>query len=271
MEVFCAHGRLIPLCELCQREAAGARLVRAVKLASMRLREWRGGMRRIGETCTAAQTRMRCKDVSTQEYDRNGGGIRRRRRVPVGMPSLASQRPTARVAGSGSAELRLLTCDRRYQHTISAETCAVFGPCERQAPIIHLGDQIGRARGRRGAAEGKVRENDANGQRTHSAPFLGGGIAGGAAPATCRKRVLAEGEGGRARGHACVKSHRTYSLTGPPAGSKSESAETDRWPPTPPMVAIAQLENSKKGGPCHPPGGEGTPSRPVRYSRTHSQ
>ncbi len=102
---FCAHGRLIPVCKLRQREAAGARLVRAVKLASMRLRELRGGMRRIGETCTAAQTRMRCKDVATPEYDRNGGGIRRHRRVPVGMASFASQRPIARIAASGSAKM----------------------------------------------------------------------------------------------------------------------------------------------------------------------
>ena len=104
MDVFCTHGRLIPVRELCQREAAGARLVRAVKLASMRLRELRGGMRRIGATCTAAQTRMRCKDVATQEYDQNGGGIRQRRRVPVGMASFASQRPIARIA-SGSAKM----------------------------------------------------------------------------------------------------------------------------------------------------------------------
>ena len=137
--------------------------------------ELRGGMRRIGATCTAAPKRMRCKHIAAREYDRNGGGIRRRRRVPVGMASLASQRPTARVAGSGSAELRLLTCDRRYQHTISAKLCAVFGLDERQAPIIHLGDQIGRARGRRGAAEGKVRKTDVNGQRTRGAPFLRGG------------------------------------------------------------------------------------------------
>jgi hypothetical protein len=123
---FCAHGRLIPVCELCQREAAGARLVRVVKLAPMRLRELRGGMRTIGATCTAAPKRMRCKYIAAREYDRNGGGIRRRRRVPVGMASLASQGPTARVAGSGSAKLRLLTCDRRYQHIISAKACAVF-------------------------------------------------------------------------------------------------------------------------------------------------
>ena len=141
----------------------------------MRLRELRGGVRRIGETCTAAQTRKGCKYVAAKEYDRNGGGIRRRRRVPVGMASSASQRPIARVTVCGSAKLRLLTCDRRYQHTLSAKTCAVFGPDERQAPIIHLGDQIGRARGRRGAAEGKVRKTDADGQRTRGAPCLGGG------------------------------------------------------------------------------------------------
>ncbi len=83
--------------------------------------------------------------------------------------------------------------------------------------------------------------------------FCAGGIAGGAAPATCRERVLAEGEGERPRGHACMGSRRTYSQTGRPADSKSESAEPDRWPPTPRMVAIAQLEKSKKGGLCHPP------------------
>jgi hypothetical protein len=134
----CAHGRLIPVCELCQREAAGARLVHVVKLASMRLRELRGGMRRIGETCTAAQTRMSCKDVATQEYDRNGGGIRRRRRVPVGMASFASQRPIARVAASGSAKFRLLTCDRGCHHAISAEYARFPQPRERQAPITQL-------------------------------------------------------------------------------------------------------------------------------------
>jgi hypothetical protein len=106
---FCAHGWFIPVCELCQREAAGARLVRVVKLACMRLQELRGGMRRIGETCTAAQTRIRCKDIATEEYDQNGGRIQRRRRVPVGMASFASQRPIARIAASGSAKFRLPT------------------------------------------------------------------------------------------------------------------------------------------------------------------
>ena len=104
----------------------------------MRLRELRGGMRRIGGTCTAAQTRMRCKDVATQEYDENGGGIRRRRRVPVGMASVASQGPIARIAASGSAKLGLLTCDRRHHRAISAEYARFPPPRERQAPITQL-------------------------------------------------------------------------------------------------------------------------------------
>ena len=97
-------------------------------------------MRRIGETCTAAQTRMRCQDVATEEYDQNGGGIRRRRRVPVGMASVASQGAIARIAASGSAKFRLPTCDRRHHpsHAISAEYARFPPPRERQAPIIQL-------------------------------------------------------------------------------------------------------------------------------------
>jgi hypothetical protein len=104
----------------------------------MRLRELRGGMRRIGATCTAAQTRMRCTDVSAREYHRRGGGIRRHRRVPVGMASFASQRPIARIAASRSAKFRLLTCDRRYHPAVSAEYARFSPPRERQAPIIQL-------------------------------------------------------------------------------------------------------------------------------------
>ena len=104
----------------------------------MRLRELRGGIRRIGETCTAAQTRIRCKYAATQKYDQNGGGIRRRRRVPVGMASVASQRPIARISAGGSAKLRLLTCDRRHHRAISAEDARFPPPRDQQAPIIQL-------------------------------------------------------------------------------------------------------------------------------------
>ena len=137
----------------------------------MRLQELRGGMRTIGATCTDAPKRMRCKYIAAREYDRNGGGIRRRRRVPVGMASLASQRPTARVAAGGSAKLRLLTCDRRHQHTISAKTCAVFCAHERQAPIIHPSDQIGRARDRQPSNERKACPNGTDGLHCRGTPF----------------------------------------------------------------------------------------------------
>ena len=100
--------------------------------------------------------------------------IGRRRRAPVGMASVASQRPIARVAVCGSAKFRLLTCDRRHQHTISAKTSAVFWPHERLAPRNPPGDQIGRARGRRRANEGKGRENDAYGPRSRGLQFLRG-------------------------------------------------------------------------------------------------
>jgi hypothetical protein len=95
-------------------------------------------MRRIGGTCTAAQKRLRCKNVATEKYDQNGGGIRRRRRVPVGMASVASQGPIARIAASGSAKFRLLTCVRRHHHAISAEYARFPPPRERQAPITQL-------------------------------------------------------------------------------------------------------------------------------------
>ena len=128
-------------------------------------------MRTIGATCTAAPKRMRCKYIASREYDRRDGGIRRRRRVPVGMASLASQRPTARVAAGGSAKLRLPTCDRRHPHTLSAKTCAVFCAHERQAPIIHPGDQIGRARDRQPSNERKACPNGTDGQRCRGTPF----------------------------------------------------------------------------------------------------
>ena len=54
------------------------------------------------------------------------------------MASVASQRPIARIAASGSAKLWLLTCDRRHHHAISAEYARFPPPRERQAPIIQL-------------------------------------------------------------------------------------------------------------------------------------
>ena len=126
---ICTYGRLVPLRVPRQVETAWSRLVRGVRLAPDRSPGLRGGMRRMGATCTAAQTHMHSHRISSQEFDRNGaksGGVDA---LPSEfMASVASQRATARVAVCGSAKFRLLTCqcDGRHQHTISAQTCAIF-------------------------------------------------------------------------------------------------------------------------------------------------
>jgi hypothetical protein len=69
---FCARGRLVPLREPRQVEAAWNRLVRGVKLAPIRSQGLRGGTRRVGATCTAAQTYMHSQRIVARKYDRNG-------------------------------------------------------------------------------------------------------------------------------------------------------------------------------------------------------
>jgi len=44
----------------------------AVKLAPIRSQGLRGGMRRMGATCTAAQTHMHSQRIVARKYDRNG-------------------------------------------------------------------------------------------------------------------------------------------------------------------------------------------------------
>jgi len=216
----------------------------------MRLQELRGGMRRIGATCTAAPKRMRCKYIAAREYDRKGGGIRRRRRVPVGMASLASQRPTARVAAGGSAKLRLPTCDRRHQHTLSAKTCAVSAHMSGKRRSSTLATKLG---------ELETDSLRTNGKRVqtvlvvHAAAvrrFPAASRAGRAAPATCGKRVPPADEGVPERGHAFAQSRRTYSQTGSPAGSTSESAGQNRWPPPSDRVTNAPIEKTKMYSPA---------------------
>ena len=68
----CAHGRLVPLREPRQVETAWSRLVRGVGLAPDKSKGLRGGMRRMGATCTDAQTHMHSRRIPSHEYDRNG-------------------------------------------------------------------------------------------------------------------------------------------------------------------------------------------------------
>ena len=69
--------------------------------------------------------------------------------------------------------------------------------------------------------------------------------AGRAAPATCGKRVPSADEGVVKRGHACAQSRGTYSSTGPPAGSTSESAGCGRWPPPSDRVTKRSYEKNE--------------------------
>jgi len=191
----------------------------------MRLREWRGGMRRIGETCTAAQTRIRCEDVATQEYDRKGGGIRRCRRVPVGMASFASQRPIARIAASGSAKLWLLTCDRRCHRARSAEYARFPPPRERRAPITQLATKHRdprRARRQPGGKPGQKGCDDIMtlGRAVCTHRMRLGGSHWRLGNGGCRQRVYDAGNrltGGRKRRSTCISA-------GPCGRSAAEAA-----------------------------------------------
>ena len=172
-------------------------------------------------------------------------GIGRRRRVPVGMASVASQRPTARVAGCGSAKFRLLTCDRRHQHTISAKICAIFDRMSGRRRETRLATKLGELVADGARTRGKCAKPMHTVHAAEACSFCAGSRAGRSIPATCGKRVPAEGEGEMPRGRACAQSRRRYILTGPPAGSTSESAGRDRWPPPSDRVTKAPIEKTK--------------------------
>jgi hypothetical protein len=128
----------------------------------------------MGATCADAQTHMHSRRIPSQEYDRNGaesGGA-------VAFPS--EWRPllrSDRLLGLPVADRQSLGCSP-----------AIEGPSPRYPPKHARfsgrmsgrrlrnprGDQIGRARGRRRANEGKVRENDAYGPRSRGLQFLRG-------------------------------------------------------------------------------------------------
>ncbi len=60
-----------------KHQAAWSPLVRVARLAPIRSNGLRGGMRKIAATCTAAQTRMRCKMPSRAEIRPERCGINR--------------------------------------------------------------------------------------------------------------------------------------------------------------------------------------------------
>jgi hypothetical protein len=242
---ICTYGRLVPLRVPRQVETAWSRLVRVVRLAPDRSPGLRGGMRRMGATCADAQTHMHSRRIPSQEYDRNGaesGGA-------VAFPS--EWRPllrSDRLLGLPAADRQSLGCSP-----------AIEGPSPRYPPKharfsgrmsgsrreTHLATKLGEL-----VADGaRTREKCAKTMhRVHAAEacsFCAESRAGRSIPATCGKRVPAEGEGEMPRGRACVGSRRTYSSTGPPAGPKSESAGRDRWPPPSDKVTKRSYEKNE--------------------------
>ena len=211
MDIFAHAAGSYRCASWCQVEAAWGPLVRVVRLAPDRSQGLRGGMRRMGATCIAAQTRMRCERIVARNYDRNGaesGGA-------VAFPS--EWRPllrSDRLLGLPAADRQSLGCSP-----------AIKGPSPRYpAKYARFSDRMsGRRRETRLAT--KLGELVADGARTrgkcaklmhtvHAAEacsFCAGSRAGRSIPATCGKRVPAEGEGEMPRGRACVGSRRTYS------------------------------------------------------------
>ena len=189
----CAHGRLVPLREPRQVETAWSRLVRGVGLAPDRSHGLRGGMRRMGATCTAAQTHMHSRRISSQEYDRNGaesGGA-------VAFPS--EWRPllrSDRLLGLPAADRQSLGCSP-----------AIKGPSTRCPPkYARFSGRMSGSR-RKPHLETKLGELVADGARTrgkgaktmhmvHAAEacsFCAGSRAGRSMPATAGRRVPAAG------------------------------------------------------------------------------
>jgi hypothetical protein len=210
MDIFArAEGSLSR--EPCQVEAAWGPLVRGVGLAPDKSQGLRGGMRRIGETCTAAQTRMRCERIVARKYDRNGAESG----SAVAFPS--EWRPLLR----SDQLLGLPAADRQNL----GYSPAIEGPSPQYPPKdARFSGHMSGSRQKPPIAT-KLGELAADGARTrekgakpmhmvHEAEacgFCAGSRAGRVAPATCAKRVPAEGEGERPRGHACVGNRRTYS------------------------------------------------------------
>ena len=176
----------------CQVETAWGPLVRGVGLAPDRSQGLRGGMRRMGATCTAAQTHMHSRRISSQEYDRNGaesGGA-------VAFPS--EWRPllrSDRLLGLPAADRQSLGCSP-----------AIKGPSPRYPPkYARISEHMSGSR-RKPHLATKLGELVADGARTrgkcakpmhtvHAAEacsFCAGSRPGRVAPATCKKRVPAE-------------------------------------------------------------------------------
>jgi hypothetical protein len=144
---------------------------------------------------------------------------------PVGMASVASQGPIARIAASGSAKFRLPTCNRRHHHAISAEYARFPPPRERQAPITQLATEHRDPRQDRRQPGGKTRQKGCDdivaldrAVCTHRMRL--GGSRQRLGNGGCRQRVYDAGNhitGGRKRRSTCLSA-------GPYVRSAAEAA-----------------------------------------------
>ena len=190
---FCARGRLVPLREPRQVEAAWSRLVRGVKLAPDRSQGLRGGMRRMGATCTAAQTHMHSRRIPSQEYDRNGaesGGA-------VALPS--EWRPllrSDRLLGLPAADRQSLGCSPAIKGLSvrnPPKQARFSGRMSGSRRETHLATKLGElvadgARTREKCAKTMHRVNAAE-----ACSFCAESRAGRSMPATAGRRVPAAG------------------------------------------------------------------------------
>ena len=203
-----------------QVEAAWSRLVRGVRLAPAKSQGLRGGMRRLGATCTAAQTRMRlwhsrAEIFTTGAVWNRAAPSRSRRNAISSVRCFAStdcsgRRVRIRVDKAWAAHLRskVPARDIRQDMRDFLTTPAHMSGRRRET---HLATKLGELAGDGARTRGKCAKPMHMVHAAEACSFCAGSRAGRVAPATCGKRVPAEGEGEMPRGRACVGSRRTYS------------------------------------------------------------
>ena len=199
----------------------------------------------MGATCTAAQTHMHSRRIPSQEYDRNGA-------ESGGGDALPSEwRPllrSDRLLGSPCADRQSFGCSPaiegisiQYPPKHARVSEHMSGKRRSSTLATKLGELVADSFRTNGKRAQTMRMANAAAARR----FFAASRAGRAAPATCGKRVPSADEGVVKRGRACAQSRRTYSLTGPPAGSTSKSAGRDRWPPPSDKVTKRSYEKNE--------------------------
>ena len=182
-----------------------------MRLAPDRSQGLRGGMRRMGATCTAAQTHKHSRRIPSPEYDQNGA-------KSGGGDALPSERRpllrSDRLLGSPCADRQSSGCSPAIegisiQHPPKHARFSDHMSGKRRSSTLatKLGELVADSFRTNGKRAKTMHIVDAAQARR----FRAASRAGRAAPATCGKRVPPADEGVVKRGHACAQSRRTYS------------------------------------------------------------